>query len=221
MNGVNALEALGVIGGVISVSICIIGWLYEYHRYKKRKKPDSRIEFKQNFGLTTSSEVEKAIHQARRKAELGMAEKLVAFHKEYEKEQRALEETFSYDKIDQININFWDDFCDDGYVPEGEVTETYAYIEDNRLPDLECFNVLSKLLQYIKSNELLPSTVHLRMHFSDSTAKYPNLIHEHKYMLTKRWEIQITNISHRQLEVLIKRLKGYSQVTKLDIYSES
>ena len=29
-----------------------------------------------------------------------------------------------------IDINIWDDFYDDGYVPYGETTESFIYVED-------------------------------------------------------------------------------------------
>lgn len=37
-------------------------------------------------------------------------------------------------KLEYIPINIWDDFYDDGYVPEGEKLETYIYVEDSDMP---------------------------------------------------------------------------------------
>ena len=43
-----------------------------------------------------------------------------------------------YEKCDNICINIWDDFYEDGYVPEGEIQETYGYVEESTYSDDEC-----------------------------------------------------------------------------------
>ena len=52
----------------------------------------------------------------------------------------------------EIDINIWDDFYDDGYVPEGEVTETFIYVEDGGIPVNKKKEYLEILLGYIKTN---------------------------------------------------------------------
>ncbi|MFT7157449.1 MAG: hypothetical protein ACI8Q1_002468 [Parvicella sp.] len=133
-------------------------------------KKNTTNNYKKFLGLTTTSEVERLIYEVERKAKLDMADKLEAFHKKYEDDQKGLESSFDLSVMERVNVNFWDDFHDDGYVPEGEVTETYAYIEDSTIPDIECHKLLSKLLSHIEDNDLLPSSVKMRMHLSDSTA---------------------------------------------------
>lgn len=173
------------------------------------------------LGLTTLSELEKSTHLAERKAKLDISDKLKAFHDNYDEQQKALESAFSYKDIERISVNFWDDFCDDGDVEEGKIVETYAYIEDPDLPNVECYKLLSRLVDHIEKKRLLPPSVKMRMHFSDSSAKYPHLINEHAYMLRKAWEIRITHITHRLLDELIQNLKNYSDVVPFNIYSES
>jgi hypothetical protein len=182
---------------------------------------DEKIGIESFMGLTSVSEAEKLIHQTERASILKITEKLQAWHKNYELEQIKKEDSFSLGNIDKINVNFWDDFHDDGYVPEGEVTESFAVIEDKLIPDIECYKLLNALLEHILDNGLLPPTVKLRMFLADSTAIFPNLIVEHEYMLTKKWNIMITNITHAQLDDLMVRLKVYSNGVPFNIYSES
>ncbi len=175
-----------------------------------------------NFlGLTSTSEVEELIYQKKRKTRLSTTDKLQAWHKKYEEAQVKLEESFSYEGIDSISVKFWVDFNDDGYVPEGEVTDTFAIIGNGRIPDTECHKQLSKLLEYIQTNNLLPKTARLRMFLSDSAALHPNLIEKYEYMMTKNWQIQIINIKHEQLDELMDKLKGYSNIVPFNIHSES
>ena len=46
-------------------------------------------------------------------------------------------------------INIWDDFYDDGYVPEGEKLETYIYVEDSSVSHEKIKQCLELLLDYI------------------------------------------------------------------------
>jgi hypothetical protein len=102
-----------------------------------------KIDFKKFMGLTSASEAEILIYKTERASIRKITEKLQEWHKNYELEQIKKEDSFSFGNIDKINVNFWDDFHDDGYVPEGEVTESFAVIEDNRIPDIECYKLLN------------------------------------------------------------------------------
>jgi hypothetical protein len=33
--------------------------------------------------------------------------------------------------FERIPINIWDDFYDDGFVPEGKIQETFIYVEED------------------------------------------------------------------------------------------
>ena len=52
------------------------------------------------------------------------------FHNELQSRPKGRFENIFYKSI----ANIWDDFYDDGYVPEGEVTETFIYVEDGGIP---------------------------------------------------------------------------------------
>ena len=56
------------------------------------------------------------------------------------------------EKLEYIPINIWDDFYDDGYVPEGEKVETYIYVEDTDIPQEKRKEYLEVLLDYINKN---------------------------------------------------------------------
>lgn len=181
------------------------------------------VEINNFLGLVSKEKAQELIEQVRHEARVEFANKLKAYHEKYEQEQINLIEAFSYEKLEKININIWDDFYDDGYAPEGEKQCTNAYIEDDTIPQREVFYILRVLIDYINNLALLPKTVEIEMKFNDSTNKYPILIHGYEYQLCKRWEIQFTNITHEVLEDLIDKLHNFPSIknVKVDIYSES
>jgi len=129
-----------------------------------------------------------------------------------------------------IPINIWDDFYDDGYVPEGKILETYAYVEDYDLPEIYCKKVLDFLLEQINNFQL--DGVKTWIEYYDSKIKYPTMTKEKCELLGidydkihfTRWEIRFENLTHKQLDNLIKYLDfanlKYNGVP-LNIYSES
>jgi hypothetical protein len=54
-------------------------------------------------------------------------------------------------KIPEITINIWDDFFDDGFVPEGEIQKTYAYVEENCPNNYDEEDILQAVCQFIQS----------------------------------------------------------------------
>ena len=120
-----------------------------------------------------------------------------------------------------ISINIWDDFFDDGFVPEGEIQETYAYLEST-LNDEDCKNVLELLKEKIAV--LLP-LVQLSLEYYDSAKVYPNLVGtEHEYCLYKRWQLHMKHISHENIDFLVTEIKGQdlSYINlPIVVYSES
>ncbi|MDD5649130.1 MAG: hypothetical protein PHF86_01745 [Candidatus Nanoarchaeia archaeon] len=129
--------------------------------------------------------------------------------------------------IKSIPINIWDDFYDDGYVPKGEIQKTYIYVEDNKLNIDFRKKCLEHLLSYIEHNIKFTSNPlpKFYMYFYDSWKKYPKLVGaENECMLFKRWEIKIENLSHKQLDKLLKDLSNASlsmEGIPFNIYSES
>lgn len=116
----------------------------------------------------------------------------------------------------KLSLNFWDDFYDDGFVPNGQTQKTYAYIEESPLTlEQEAFFIAWLKL---KLTPLLPTT-QLSISFFDSTKKYPTLTEGH----FKRWELILENITHKELESLIETISTSLLHPEFDlvIYSES
>ena len=172
------------------------------------------------FKKIKEEEKRKIVHEAQKE----FSDKLITYHTKYLQKQEQLKKDFNYSQINKININIWDDFCDDGFAPNGEPQNTYAYVEVNDIPDIETKKILEILLDYISANHLLPESVEVDLDFYDSTTKYPILILENEYFLFKRWQINFKNISHKILDKLIDDLQKIElniNEVKFNIYSES
>ncbi|MFM2393090.1 MAG: hypothetical protein RLZZ546_1072 [Bacteroidota bacterium] len=128
-----------------------------------------------------------------------------------------------------IPINIWDDFYEDGYVPEGKIQETYAYVEDTDIPHEKRKEYLSMLVEHILFNNLLPNT-EVKLDFHDTKNDYDEerikkgIEMYGEDFFFKRWEIKFKNLSHADLNALMKSLKtdvlAHDDIL-LDIYSES
>ena len=124
-----------------------------------------------------------------------------------------------------IPINIWDDFYDDGYVPEGEKLETYIYVEDTDIPQEKRKKYLEILLEYINKN-LNTDGVKLWLELYESRKKYPNLVGnpEAEKMFFDRWEIKVEGLTHRRLDTWMKVLENVhieSDGVPFYIYSSS
>lgn len=127
-------------------------------------------------------------------------------------------------KIERIPINIWDDFYEDGDVPEGEKLETYIYVEDCDMPLEKRKEYLEVLLDYINKN-LNTNGIKLWIELFESRKKYPSLIGtENEWMLFDRWEIKLEGLTHERLDEWMTILKNVDiKVDNLPfyIYSES
>ena len=122
-------------------------------------------------------------------------------------------------EIDSIPINIWDDYHEDGYVPDGENQNTYAYVEDYDLLSEIAKHALERLYNYIVANKLLPN-VQMSLIYYKSKDKYPTLDDIYQY---ERWELRFENLTHKLREELVEKLnknKIYDDCL-LRIYSES
>lgn len=121
-----------------------------------------------------------------------------------------------------ISVNIWDDYYSDGYVPEGEIQETYAYVEEKIEHD-KCREVLEIVKESIEA--LTNSKISMELSFYESAKVYPHLVGtEHESFLYSRWQLGFKGLSHQAREWLVEELKNlqlhyYNQL--LDIYSES
>lgn len=130
------------------------------------------------------------------------------------------------DHDNEINVNIWDDFHDDGYVPEGETQETFAYIEGSfKKKEDDCKNVLELIKIQIERLAKPEWNLVLYMDYHDSAKIYPNLVGtEHEWCLYKRWQLEFKNLTHKALDYLVEELNKQNlsyQGKPLNIYSES
>lgn len=103
-----------------------------------------------------------------------------------------------------IHINIWDDYHDDGFVPAGEIQETYAYVEDGDLPDEEQREVLLKLQGAVSAAKESGSALECSICWHDSALVHPNLVGtEHAWCLYKRWQLELKHLPHREREALV------------------
>lgn len=134
-----------------------------------------------------------------------------------------MEETHT---VTRIPINIWDDFYDDGYVPEGEIQETYAYVEDSDIPEDNRKQLLDAVFDYINDFlKIKEDGVEVEMFYYDSHKKYPNLVGtEHEWCLFKRWQINFKHLTHERLNKLVDELndaKFEIEGVPFNFYSES
>jgi len=123
-----------------------------------------------------------------------------------------------------IGINIWDDFYEDGFVPEGEIQETYMYVEEHHLSDDTKKFILGWILNKIEFENLLGSSTQCELFYFDSKKEYPNLDPEHSSLHFTRWELRFKNITHQQVENLVdklNKLKLKLNNEPVEFYSES
>lgn len=124
----------------------------------------------------------------------------------------------------KIPVNIWDDYCDDGFVPEGSKQETYIYVEDMDIPQETHKGCLGLLLEYINQNIKIDG-IKMWMEWRDWKKLYPALVGtEHEQYAFSRWEIRIENLTHAAREAMVEKLQDAGLIyngVKLDIYSES
>lgn len=119
----------------------------------------------------------------------------------------------------KVPVNIWDDYYDDGYVPEGEKQETHIKIdvEEGLIPLGHQKKMLIILLDYMKHNLELNDVI-FKLHLRDTTKIYPTLP---KSMHSINWDIRVTGLTHKRREKLIEELK-VSEISNLyEFYSES
>jgi deoxyribodipyrimidine photolyase len=128
-------------------------------------------------------------------------------------------------ELEYIPINIWDDFWDDGYVPEGDKPQTYIYVEDSDIQHEKRKEYLEVLLQYINQN-LNTEGIKLWMEFYESRKKYPNLVGnpDAEKLFFDRWEIKVEGLTHKRLDEWMKILQDVDlkvDDTPFYIYSQS
>ena len=125
------------------------------------------------------------------------------------------------EKKKEIPINIWDDFYDDGYVPDAEIQETFMYVES----DMYSLEEQHKILRIIGNALImyyLPMNVQMKLEFYDSKTKYPNLDEIYQ---SQRWKIVFKHLTHKQLDKMLTDLQNsdltYQDGTPFKFYSQS
>lgn len=124
-----------------------------------------------------------------------------------------------------IHVNIWDDYHDDGFVPEGKIQETYAYVEGGDLTADDSHAVLLQLQKTVEFLKATGSVLVCCVEWYDSALVYPNLVGtEHERHLFKRWQLQMKHLPHSELEDIVERLGRLQLVYNgrpVVVYSES
>ncbi|MDQ2078537.1 hypothetical protein [Marinimicrobium sp. ABcell2] len=123
-------------------------------------------------------------------------------------------------------MNIWDDYYEDGSVPEDDVQETYAYVESD-IVDTDSKVILEALktkIDQFAEKQSIP-TLTTEIEFYDSAKVYPNLLGtRYERMLYKRWQLKIINLSHDVRQRLVGSLKEWDykhSSCPVEVYSES
>ncbi len=130
-----------------------------------------------------------------------------------------------------IPVNIWDDYYDDGHIPDGEKQKSYIYVEDRTISLDEQKRYLEYLLDYINNNIKL-SGVKMWTELYDSKIKYPHINEIDSPQILKiypnfhysRWEIKIEDFPHLLRETLLLKLESAKlsvDSIPFDIYSNS
>jgi len=143
---------------------------------------------------------------------------LKAWHEKQSTLQSELDAEFENSSIEKFSVNIWDDSSEGGI--------TYAYVEMNGAPNSVCFDLLTALYEFSKSNVKINKTgVKFGIRFYDASTVWPSLIGDRnsEFSLYKRWEMTIHGANYESLEVVVKELKRFPQFMgkPVDIYSES
>lgn len=136
------------------------------------------------------------------------------------------EQELQYMEDNKIHVNIWDDYYDDGYIPEGKKQETYVYVEEYfEITHDDKKEILEFLMSFLNNldlgTEFPGNNLKMWLFFYDSKDKYPTL---EEHMHFKRWELRIENMTHKMREYLLETYFDVYLPFKnkfLDIYSES
>lgn len=99
-----------------------------------------------------------------------------------------------------IGFNIWDDYYDDGYVPEGEIQETYGYLEGWKGTQEDKEKVIKIIYDYL----MILSLPGIKVSYDD--------------------EIYFQYLTHERRETLVEELEKSNlewKGTKITFYSES
>ncbi len=83
-----------------------------------------------------------------------------------------------------IPFNIWDDYWDDGYVPQGKVQETYGYIEEyDTLTDEDKVPIVKFIYEYITKELDLTG---VKVELAGTNINFTNLTHARREYMMER-----------------------------------
>ena len=170
-------------------------------------------KLKSFLGLTFAFEAKRYANGLAVQAKKDMGKKLTELNSEYEKIQKKMEANFDYWCVENISVNFFDDFDTE----EDGSQSTTAVVRGCRapnteglkvIPDSQCLEILFELMAHIKKEEFLPPSVAMRIELDNPIDTFPTLVANQPCYLYKQWKIKFENITTPILDDLIKCLAG-------------
>lgn len=79
---------------------------------------------------------------------------------------------------DSIKINLWDDYYDDGYVPDGTVTESNLTIEDSKVDDTDKFKIIRAIKEILSKDEKLING--MLLYVDNCRLRFYGITHKHR-----------------------------------------
>ena len=161
-------------------------------------------KLKSFLGLTFAFEARRYASSLVKKANKGMADTLAELNFEYDEKQEEMESSFDVNNQERIVINIDDDFSDEDNNPKS----TTMIVDSREIPNAQCFEILQKLMEHIKENRLVPSSVSMKMDLYNLANIYPYLVVKEPAHFVKQWEIKLGNMTHGVLYDLVESMKG-------------
>lgn len=122
-----------------------------------------------------------------------------AFDLKYLINQRELEKAFLPDFFSMFYINIWDEYDQQG--------RTFAYVEENDLPDKFTHSLLEWLQPKVQS--LLNDRIQVSLDFFDGSRVYSKLLGgAGEWSIYKRWQLGFTSLPDETRLMLISRLNA-------------
>lgn len=101
-----------------------------------------------------------------------------------------------------IPINIWDDFYDDGFVPNGEIQMTDAYVEEYQEFSSDTKKkAMESMMDFLKTLNL-PGVDYSLSYYNNREG----LPEETEVELFEQWSIVFKHLTHARLETLMQEL---------------
>ena len=134
------------------------------------------------------------------------------WHKSKKNEQERLQQEFKLNTLNMISILVNKDFCH----TEGK---TFAYIENDEIPQDTCFDILFDMVCDIKRSLSVENSLHVSLELYDSSIEKPSLIgHKNEdYGMVRRWQITFKNVHEGDCKIIKDAMISVSHFNKIPI----